>query len=98
MLLSKSQNKWDIFFKLWPSHNDLTLFSKLFLEDMHFFFFLVITNNHMFNRISRVPAKYALGGEIHSVSKQDRGGENIYSFFFFAHTPTIKVILYKSRG
>ena len=28
-----------------------------------------------------MPAKYALGGEIHSVSKQDRGGENIYSFF-----------------
>jgi hypothetical protein len=46
---------------------------------------------YTFNRISRVPAKYALGGEIHSVSKQDRGGENIHSFF--AHTPTIKVIL-----
>ena len=43
-----------------------------------------------------MPAKYALGGEIHSVSKRDRGGENIYSFFF-AHTPTIKVVLYKSR-
>ena len=28
-----------------------------------------------------MPAKYALGGEIHSVFKQDRGGENIYSFF-----------------
>ena len=41
-LLSKSQNKWDIFFKLSPSHNVLTLISKLVAGSWGYAFFLVI--------------------------------------------------------
>ena len=97
MLLSKSQNKWDIFFKLWPSHNVLTLVSILvvcWLWRICISIFLVISIRLI--GYLRCQQNMLLGVKF-TVFLNEIEGVKIYILFFFAHTPTIKVVLYKSR-